>query len=50
MINRVDGINMVNVFDNFFTIGVMGAVLIWRMMNVTGTGKLVYTCFSFCNK
>ena len=45
MINSVAGINMVNFFDSFFTIGVVAAILSWRVMYVTGTGK--YTVFHF---
>ena len=43
MINSVAGINMVNFFDNFFTILVVAAILIWCVMYVTGTEK--YTVF-----
>ena len=43
MINSISGINMVKFFDNFLTIGVVAGILIFRMMNVTWTGK--YTVF-----
>ena len=45
MINSIAGINMVKFFDNFLTIGVVAGNLIFRMMDVTWTGK--YTVFHF---
>ena len=45
MINCIAGINMVNFFDNFLTIGVVTGILIFQMMDVTWTGK--YTVFHF---
>ena len=45
MINSIAGINMVKFFDIFFTIGVVAGILIFWMMDVTGTGK--YTVFHF---
>ena len=47
MINSIAGINinMVKFFDNFLTIGVVAGILIFRMMDVTWTGK--YTVFNF---
>ena len=45
MINSVAGITMVNFLDNFFTIGVVAAILSLCVMYVTGTGK--YTVFHF---
>ena len=45
MINSVAGIVMVNFLDNFFTIGVVAAILSWCVMYVTGTGK--YPVFHF---
>ena len=42
MINSVAGITMVNFLDNFFTIGVVAAILSWCVMYVTGTGKFGY--------
>ena len=45
MINSVAGIIMVNFLDNFFTIGVVAAILSWCVMYVTGTGK--YRVFHF---
>ena len=49
MINSVAGINMVNFFDNFFTIGVVAAILIWHVMYVTGTGKYRFFHFAINN-
>ena len=45
MINSVAGINVVNCFDNFFTIGGWVGIIILRMMDVTLTGKC--TVFHF---
>ena len=45
MINSVADINMVSFVDNFFTIGVVAAILSRRVMYVTRTGK--YTVFHF---
>ena len=45
MINSVADINMVTFLDNFFTIGVVAAILSRRVMYVTRTGK--YTFFHF---
>ena len=45
MINSVAGIILVNFLDNFFTIGVVVAILSWCVMYVTGTGK--YPVFHF---
>ena len=45
MINSVAGINAVNFFDNFFTIGVVAGILIWHVMYVTKTGN--YMVFHF---
>ena len=45
MINSVAEINMVTFLDNFFTIGVVAAILSRRVMYVTRTGK--YTVFHF---
>ena len=36
---------MVNFLDNFFTIGVVAAILSWCVMYVMGTGK--YPVFHF---
>ena len=49
MINSVAGINMVNFFDNFFTIGVVAAILNWRVMYVTGTGKYTFFHYAIIN-
>ena len=45
MINNVADINIVTFLDNFFTIGVVAAILSRRVMYVTRTGK--YTVFHF---
>ena len=45
MINSVAGINMVTFLDNFFTIGVVAAILSRRVMYVMTTGK--YSVFHF---
>ena len=45
MINSEAGITMVKCLDNFFTIGVVAAILSWCVMYATGTGK--YTVFHF---
>ena len=45
MINSLADINIVNFLDNFFTIGVVAAILGRRVMYVTRTGK--YTVFHF---
>ena len=45
MINSVADIYMVTILDNFFTIGVVAAILSRRVMYVTRTGK--YTVFHF---
>ena len=45
MINSIAGTTMVNFIDNFFTIGVVAAILNWCVIYVTGTGK--YTVFHF---
>ena len=45
MINSVAEINMVTFLDNFFTIGVVAAILSRRVMYVTRTGKC--TVFHF---
>ena len=45
MINSIAGINIVKFVDNVFTIWVVSGILIFRMMDVTWTGK--YTVFYF---
>ena len=45
MISSVADINMVTFLDNFFTIGVVAAIVSRRVMYVTMTGK--YTVLNF---
>ena len=47
MINSVAGINIVMFFDNFFTIGVVAAILIWYVMDVMWAGTWIHTIFHY---